>query len=229
MNTLEELYFEELRDLVSAETQLIAALPKMAKGAHAPELKQAIESHLEQTRTHKQRLETILKSHGEKSTGKHCKGMEGVIAEGAEVLKEEGDPAVLDAAMIAAAQRVEHYEMAGYGSARTFASKLGFMEDKALLQQTLDEEGQTDLALTQLAQGVHGAEGINQRALGTTTAGSNGHSMSSKSNGKSENGQAQQSRSHNGQSDGRQQSGKEDVSKSGSSKVETSHPEKSRG
>lgn len=165
MHTLEHLYFEELRDLVSAETQLIAALPKMAKGAHSRELRKAIESHLEQTREHKSRLEKILKAHGEKSTGKHCKGMEGLIAEGAELLKEEGDPAVLDAAIIAAAQRVEHYEIAGYGSARTFASKLGFADDKVLLQQTLDEEGQTDLALTRLALGEHGEKGINEEAL----------------------------------------------------------------
>lgn len=186
MHSLEHLYYEELRDLVSAETQLIAALPKMAKGANSRELRSAIETHLEQTREHKARLEKILKGHGEKTTGKHCKGMEGLIAEGSELLKEEGDPAVLDAGIIAAAQRVEHYEIAGYGSARTFASKLGFMDDKVLLQQTLDEEGQTDLGLTRLAQGEHGADGINAKALGNGKSGA--EPMDKKGSAKSMNG-----------------------------------------
>lgn len=196
MHTLEHLYFEELRDLVSAETQLIAALPKMAKGAHSRELRTAIETHLEQTREHKSRLERILKAHGEKTTGKHCKGMEGLIAEGAELLKEEGDPAVLDAGIIAAAQRVEHYEIAGYGSARTFASKLGFMDDKVLLQQTLDEEGQTDLGLTRLAQGEHGQNGINAQAMGAGNSQEKkpGKALTKQENAKSMNGTREKSR-----------------------------------
>jgi ferritin-like metal-binding protein YciE len=193
MHSLEHLYYEELRDLVSAETQLIAALPKMAKGAKSSELRSAIETHLAQTREHKSRLEKILKAHGEKTTGKHCKGMEGLIAEGSDLLKEEGDPAVKDAAIIAAAQRVEHYEIAGYGSARTFASKLGFMDDKVLLQQTLDEEGQTDLGLTRLAQGEHGEDGINAKARGTGL--STEKSMAKKNSVKSTNGVREKTRS----------------------------------
>jgi len=169
MHNLEHLYYEELRDLHSAESQLIKALPKVAKAAHSSELQSAIESHLEQTKGHLDRLEQIFKAHGEKATGKHCKGMEGLIAETDDLIKEakdEGaDPNVLDAGLIAAAQRVEHYEIAAYGSVPTFASKLGFMDDKVLLQQTLDEEGATDLHLTQLAQGEHGQQGINAQAM----------------------------------------------------------------
>lgn len=218
MHSLEHLYFEELRDLVSAETQLIAALPKMARGAKSSALRSAIETHLAQTREHKSRLEKILKAHGEKTTGKHCKGMEGLIAEGADILKEEGDPAVLDAAIISAAQRVEHYEIAGYGSVRTYASKLGFVDDKVLLQQTLDEEGQTDLGLTRLAQGEHGEDGINAQAMGQMS-GASGGSMSSR--------QSSGSKSSNGRSGGSQSSTKASSS-SRSSSEKTGSREKSR-
>lgn len=191
MHDLKHLYFEELRDLYSAESQLIKALPKIAKAANSAELQKAFENHLEQTRTHRDRIETILKGHGEKATGKHCKGMEGLLAEGEELIKEgkeqDADPAVFDAGLISAAQRVEHYEIAGYGSVRTFASKLGLMDDKMLLQQTLDEEGAADLHLTQLAMGASGAKGINERALTEKAAGSSKASTTAstaKSNGK---------------------------------------------
>lgn len=170
MHDLKHLYIDELRDLYSAETQLTKALPKMAKAASNRELTAAFETHLEHTKTHLERLEQIFKAHGEKPSGKHCKGMEGLIAEGEEMIKEgkskDADPTVLDAALISAAQRVEHYEIAGYGSVRTYASKLGLMDDKNILQQTLDEEGQTDLLLTRLAMGEGASAGINEKAMG---------------------------------------------------------------
>ena len=152
MDSLKKLYVDELKDLYSAETQLVKALPKMAKKATAPELKQAFQDHLEETKGHVERLEEIFEELDEKPTGKTCKGMKGLIEEGEEVIDEDGDEAVLDAALIGAAQRVEHYEIAGYGVARTFATHLG--EDNAadLLQQTLDEEGEADKKLTQIAE-----------------------------------------------------------------------------
>lgn len=162
MKNLQELFIHELKDLYSAEKQLIEALPKMAQAASTPELKRGFEAHLEQTKTHAQRIEQIFDEFGRKPGGVKCKGMEGLIKEGQEVIKEDADPAVKDAALIAAAQRVEHYEMAGYGTARTFAKHLGNNTAAQLLQQTLDEEGATDKQLTMLAEnGGH----INQMAM----------------------------------------------------------------
>ena len=151
LDTLKELYVEELKDLYSAENQLLKALPQMAGAATAPKLKTAFEDHLAQTEGHVQRLTTIFEGLGEQPTGKVCKAMKGLVAEGSEVIQEEGESHVKDAALIAAAQRVEHYEMAGYGSARNFAKLLGEKDAVKLLQQTLDEEGETDQKLTQLA------------------------------------------------------------------------------
>jgi ferritin-like metal-binding protein YciE len=151
MEDLQDLFVEELRDLYSAENQLIKALPRMAKAATHDELKQAFQTHLEQTRTHAERLEQICQRLGAKAKGKKCKGMEGLIEEGKEMMEEAEDD-VLDAALISAAQRVEHYEIAGYGCVRTYAKLLGDEESARILQQTLDEEGQTDKLLTQLAE-----------------------------------------------------------------------------
>ena len=152
MDSLKKLYIDELKDLYSAETQLVKALPKMAKKASAPELKKAFEDHLEETKGHVERLEEIFGTLEEKPTGKTCKGMKGLIEEGQEVIDEDGDEAVLDAALIGAAQRVEHYEIAGYGVARTFATILGETDAADLLQETLDEEGEADKLLTQIAE-----------------------------------------------------------------------------
>lgn len=152
MNSLKDLYLHELSDLYDAEQQLTKALPKMAKGASAPSLKSAFEQHLTQTEEHVERLEQVFKIAGEKPKRITCKGMKGLLEEGEETLKEDGDPAVKDAALIAAAQRVEHYEMAGYGCARTYAEMLGQDEGAQLLDKTLDEEKETDSALTVLAQ-----------------------------------------------------------------------------
>jgi ferritin-like metal-binding protein YciE len=124
----------------------------MAKAASAPELRQAFEEHLEQTRTHVERLDQVFQQFGAKSKGKTCKGMQGLITEGDELIKEKADPAVRDAGLIAAAQRVEHYEMAAYGTVRTYAQQLGQQRAASLLQQTLDEEGATDKQLTRLAE-----------------------------------------------------------------------------
>jgi ferritin-like metal-binding protein YciE len=155
-NELRELYIEQLRDLYSAETQLVKALPKMAEASTSEELKSGFEEHLQQTQGHVQRLETIFQNLGEKPTGEKCKGMEGLIKEGSEVIENDDFEGELkDAALIAAAQRVEHYEIAGYGTVRTFANLLEDDEAVELLEQTLDEEKETDEKLTEIAESVN--------------------------------------------------------------------------
>jgi ferritin-like metal-binding protein YciE len=151
MKTLEDLFIHEIQDLHSAEEQIVEALPEMAKAAASPELKKAFQEHLKVTKTHLDRVQQILKELGEKP-GKKCKGMEGLLKEGEEILKEDSDAAVKDAALIAAAQKVEHYEMAGYGAARTHAFQLDYDDMAEVLQQTLDEEGEADEKLTELAE-----------------------------------------------------------------------------
>ena len=151
LESIDQLFLLELRDLHSAKRQLTAALPKIAAKVKSPQLRKAIEDHLEQTIGHVERLEQIFQDL-ELPMGSHkCKAMEGLIAEGDELLKADADDAVRDAALIGAAQRVEHYEMAGYGTARTYAEMLGFDEAAQLLQETLDEEGAADKLLTELA------------------------------------------------------------------------------
>src|SRR5688572_1212102 len=157
-NPLEELLVDELKDLYSAENQIIKALPRMAKAASAPELKRAFERHLEETRRQVERLNQIGEALDIKFTGKKCKGMEGLIEEGKEVMEEDLDENALDAGLIGAAQKVEHYEIAGYGTARTHAEVLGLSKVAKLLQQTLDEEGATDKKLTQLAESLINVE-----------------------------------------------------------------------
>ena len=152
MESMQDLYLHELKDLYNAEKQLLAALPKMAQGATHRELRQAFEDHTRVTEEQVRRLETIFDDLGQSPTGKKCKGMEGLLEEGKEVLEEDADPDVRDAALIGAAQRVEHYEIAGYGTARTYANQLGFSKHADLLQRTLDEEGETDKLLTKLAE-----------------------------------------------------------------------------
>ena len=158
LDSLHDLYIDELKDLYNAENQLLKALPKMAKKASAPELKVAFTEHLEVTRTQVERLEQIFTALEVSPKGKKCKAMEGLIEEGKEVLEEDGEPAVIDAALIACAQRVEHYEMAGYGCVRTFANLLGSEDAAALLQETLDEEGEADKKLTELAETIINVE-----------------------------------------------------------------------
>ena len=158
LDSLETLYVEELRDLYNAENQLLKALPKMAKAASSPELQQAFEEHLDQTQEHVDRLEEIFDKLGQSPKGKKCKAMEGLIEEGSEILEEEGDPSVIDAGIIAAAQKVEHYEIASYGTVRAFANMLGEEDAAELLQQTLDEEGETDKRLTELAEEIVNVE-----------------------------------------------------------------------
>jgi ferritin-like metal-binding protein YciE len=154
-NSLQELYVEELKDLFSAETQLTKALPKMAKSATSEELRQGFEGHLEQTKGHVDRLQQIFEMLEEKGTGKKCLGMEGLIKEGAEVMGEDFGDAMMDAALISAAQRVEHYEIAGYGSVIAYAELLGESEQASLLRETLEEEKRTDEKLTELAKEVN--------------------------------------------------------------------------
>ena len=160
LDSLKKLYIEELRDLYSAENQIIKALPKMAKAASSKELQAAFTEHLAQTKVQAERLETIFEKLGESPKGKTCKAMEGLVEEGSELMKEDAEPEILDAGLIAAAQRVEHYEMAGYGTVRTYARLLKENEAAKLLQETLDEEGETDKKLNQLAETL-----INREAL----------------------------------------------------------------
>lgn len=152
IDSLSDLYVEELKDLYSAENQILKALPKMIAAATHPELKKAFSDHLAQTKGHVERLETICEDLGVSPKGKKCEGMEGVIADGAELIDEEPEPNVLDAGLASAAQHVEHYEMAGYGSVRTWAEQLGYSTHVKLLQQTLDEEKSADKLLTQIAE-----------------------------------------------------------------------------
>ena len=152
---LKELYVEELKDIYNAENQLVKALPKLAKAAASDELRQGFEEHLEQTKEHVARLEQIFEALEESPKGKKCAGMEGLVEEGSEVLKEGLEGAVLDAALIGAAQRVEHYEIAAYGTVIAFAQTLGESDQAALLEETLSEEKETDEKLTELAKQIN--------------------------------------------------------------------------
>jgi ferritin-like metal-binding protein YciE len=151
---LKELYIDELKDLYNAENQLVKALPKMAKAASSDELRQGFEKHLEQTKGHVQRLEKIFQALGESPKGKTCKGMQGLIEEGSEATEEDYEGSVMDAALIGAAQRVEHYEIAGYGTVRSMAETLGEDDHVSLLEHTLEEEKETDEKLTELAEQI---------------------------------------------------------------------------
>ncbi|GAC1657032.1 MAG: hypothetical protein NVS4B3_23250 [Gemmatimonadaceae bacterium] len=176
LETLKDLYIDELKDLYSAETQLVKALPRMAKAATHPELKKAFETHLRQTEQQVKRLEQICEELDVSPRGKKCVGMEGLIEEAKELLQEKPEPDVLDAGLISKAQHVEHYEMAGYGTVRTYAQQLGEERQAALLQKTLDEEGEADKLLTQIAErsvnaaAEKGAESSSDRAVGRTVA-----------------------------------------------------------
>ena len=155
MNTLEDLFLDSLADMHYAENQLVKALPKMAKGASSEELRNGIEEHLEQTQGHVQRLEQIFEALGESPKGKKCAGMEGLIKEGSEVLSEDYEGETLDAAIIGAAQRIEHYEIAAYGTVKAFAQTLGENDHISLLETTLNEEKETDQKLTDLAEDIN--------------------------------------------------------------------------
>ncbi len=155
ITTLRDLLIDELRDLHHAENQLIKALPKMAKAASSEELKEGFQTHLEETRGHVDRLERCFKLLGEKARGKTCHAMQGLVEEGKEAIEEDAPDAIRDAKLIGAAQRVEHYEIAAYGTARAFAETLGETKVANLLQETLDEEGETNKKLTTLAETVN--------------------------------------------------------------------------
>lgn len=175
--SMRQLYIDELRDLYNAETQLVKALPKMAKASSNAELRQGFEEHLRQTSEHVSRLEQIFEMLDEKPTGKKCLGMEGLVKEGAETMKEDYEDTVMDTAIIGAAQRVEHYEIAGYGTVRALAELMGEDEHVTLLEQTLEEEKQTDEKLTQLAGN------INSQAAETGNDAEKSEASQSKSNG----------------------------------------------
>ncbi len=164
-NGLMELFMDELKDIYYAENQILKALPKMAKAAQSDDLRQAFQMHEEQTRGQVQRLEKIFEMHNMPARGKKCMGMEGILSEGDEMMTKEGlKGATLDAAMITSAQKVEHYEMATYGSLRTWARELGDDQAAKLLQQTLDEEGDTDHRLTAIAEKMVNLQAENQMA-----------------------------------------------------------------
>ena len=155
LENLEQLFLQELRDLYDAEDQITQALPKMIDAVRHDQLKSALQQHLEVTRKQIDRLDRIFGMLGEDATGQTCKGMKGVIKEGDEIVSQGGDPATVDAGIISAAQRVEHYEMAGYGTVRTYAELLGQPQIAQLLQETLDEEKEADETLTQIARSVN--------------------------------------------------------------------------
>lgn len=191
MDSLKELYVEELRDLWSAETQITKALPKMMKAATNPKLKKAFNTHLKQTERHIKRLERIFKELDESPRGKKCVGMEGLIKEGQELIKEKPEAEVLDAGLIAAAQHVEHYEMAGYGCVRTWARQMGEDRQAELLQETLDEEEQTDRLLTDLAESeinVEAEEGEDEQQRSMRTRAKQGSRRTGARNGATSNG-----------------------------------------
>src|SRR5437773_11000655 len=165
LDTLKTLYIDELRDLYNAENQLLKALPKMAKGASSEDLKDAFEKHLEQTKSHVERLEEVFQAIGEPPKGKTCKAMKGLIEEGSEILKEDGEESVIDAGIIVAAQNVEHYEIASYGSVRTFAELLGQKKAAELLQTTLDEESEANELLNGLAESIVNPEALMESEL----------------------------------------------------------------
>lgn len=152
MHTLEDLYVDLLKDLYSAEKQLIKALPKMAKNASSTDLQRAFQEHLKQTERQVDRIDRIFVEMGGSPRGKKCVGMEGLVEEGNEIMKEDAEPEVMDAGLIAAAQKVEHYEIAGYGTARAWAQRLGYDKAARLLQETLDEESMANEKLTQIAE-----------------------------------------------------------------------------
>jgi ferritin-like metal-binding protein YciE len=154
-NQLKELYVEELKDIYSAENQLVKALPKMAKAATSEDLRAGFEEHLEQTKEHVARLEKIFKALGESPKGKTCKGMQGLITEGSEMIEEDPEPEMLDAGLISAAQRVEHYEIAAYGCVATYAELLGESDAAELLRTTENEEKETDEKLTELSKEIN--------------------------------------------------------------------------
>jgi len=155
INTLHDVYVEQLKDLYSAEQQLIKALPKRAKAANDPTLKSGFEQHLEETKGHAERLEEIFEELDEKPTGKKCKAMGGLIEEGSEAIGEDASPEAKDAMLIAAAQRVEHYEIAGYGCVKTYAKLLGYEDAAQVLEETLGEEVATDEKLTEAAESIN--------------------------------------------------------------------------
>jgi ferritin-like metal-binding protein YciE len=158
MESLQDLLVEEMRDLYNAENQLLKAMPRMARKASNPQLKKAFETHMRETEGHVQRLQKIFDKLGKKPTGKKCAAMEGLIEEGKEMMGEDMEEDTMDAALISIAQKVEHYEIASYGTVRTWAEQLGDDQAAKLLQQTLDEEGRTDKLLTELAESVVNVE-----------------------------------------------------------------------
>jgi ferritin-like metal-binding protein YciE len=217
LESLRDLFIEQLRDLYSAESQLLKALPKMSKKATSSELKASFDLHLEETERQKENLDRVFEILGEKPTGHTCKAMKGIIEEGEELMKEDAVPEVLDAGLIAAAQRVEHYEIAGYGTVREYARELGETEIEGLLTKILNEEKRTDKKLT-----VSAESGINEKAEAGDNirssryqfkGGSSGSGKGSRAAGNSQSGKAT-----SGRSSGRNATSKTSANKSSGSR-----------
>ena len=170
-DSLHDVFADQIADLYSAERQLVEALPKVESAASSPELREAVSTHLQETREHVRRLEQILSDTGLSApAAEECEGMKGLLEEGEEIIGAQGDPAAKDAALIAAAQRVEHYEMAGYGTAKTLAKELGLSDAESLLDETLGEEMKADKLLTKIATGGMLGSGVNEDAAETRAA-----------------------------------------------------------
>jgi len=170
LDSLHDVFADQIGDLYSAERQLVEALPKVQSAATSPELKEAVSTHLEQTREHVRRLEHLVSDAGLSVPSEECEGMKGLLEEGEQIIGAQGDPAAKDAALIAAAQRIEHYEMAGYGTAKTLAKELGLSEAESLLDETLAEEMKADKLLTKIATGGMLRSGVNEDAADTRAA-----------------------------------------------------------
>ena len=203
LETLRDLYIDELKDLYSAENQILKALPRMIKAASHPQLKRAFETHLRQTEGQVKRLEQIFEELETSPRGKKCVGMEGLIEEAKELLGEKPEPDVLDAGLISKAQHVEHYEMAGYGTVRTYAVLLGEERQAKLLQQTLDEEGETDKLLTQLAESSINVDAIVGDEAGAGAADREVPRMAAKEKSERANGAAKRGAAKRGEGEAR--------------------------
>ena len=210
METLNELLEEELKDIYSAEKQLLKAMPRMAKKASSPELKTALEEHLRVTEGQVQRLEQVFEALGKPAKAKTCKAMQGLLEEAKEIMGEDASPSVLDAGIIAAAQKVEHYEMASYGTVRTWARLCGQEEAAGLLQQTLDEEGEADKRLSQLADSFVNpqAEAGEEEESGSSRGGSSKSSGGKSSGSKKSSGGSKKSSGSSKNSGGKKSGGK---------------------
>jgi ferritin-like metal-binding protein YciE len=223
LETLHDLFVHELRDLYDAENQLLKALPLMAQAAQSPELKRAFDTHLRETKEQVRRLERVFKGLGEKPSGKTCKAMQGLVEEGRELLSEDADPDVMDAALIVAAQKVEHYEIASYGSVCTFGRVLGYDEATEVLKQTMAEEERTDKLLTSISEKLNAeAESADEADDSQSSDGTGGEAMSGGDEGAARGTNRMNSGGRARSTGGNQRGGSSSRNKGGASKARSS-------